>query len=314
MHSISPYLIRSYNSNASTNDKYFSLNRVGQKDVLLLLNDFISENSKAPDDEPSEEFLNNDNLNKQVYYFSDVSFDAQKRTIHGWFNVGQYGTASDILRIETGDLAYRKTTKDADMTRHFFKFNLPVDVSRGICIFHTNRGHGIKTLFSDLFSIYFRQKTSSNIQFKPMSYEKALQKWADANVKEIRVKGFKGISDVADKLNGMGNNDINIVIKSNRGAAFGLFKQYTEQDTEQQKLVEMLEPLGVKTQTVLEINGKRRVFNIGHDEDNSICQIDVDDEVTLIDGIPILSSMNTWVDDILKEYIDQLYPQPQEPS
>jgi len=311
MHSISPYLIRSYNKNLTTKKKYCVLNKIGQKDLLIMLRDFITPRTKT---EGGESFINKFETTKQVYFFSDINFDATKRTIHGWFNVGHYGISSDILNIETGDLDYLKTTKNADMIKHYFKFNIPLDVDEGVCIFHNYNGRGVKSLFEKIFSPIFKAVTTLNIQLNPLPYEKAIQKWADANVKSLSVKRFEGAQDLVDYIEANKHIESEITLKPKRGKNFGLFSDFKNPDSEQHELIEILKPLGSQITTVLKLGDQSRTFTIGQDDSNPICQIDVDEVVISDQGIPDLTLMNNWVNVIINEYLEQLHPLPPEPS
>jgi len=299
MHSISPYTIRCYIPTLSNKNKYGVLNKVGQNDVLHMLNNFIQSKTAS---------IHTVNDSKQIYNFSDVNFDEKKRRLSGWFNVGAYGMAGDIIDIKSGHVDFTKTVNNADMIKHYFQFCVPLDKNEGICIFHNNRGRGVKTLFYDIFAPYFLTATKLTLQFNPLSYEKAFQQWVNAEVKELHVTKFDAVKDLADYPKEMGHLESTVIFKSPKGKPFGSFNLFNKEGTDQHRLVEIFNGEGQQIKTVLELNGKRKTFVLGSDTTNSVCKIEVDDDVTLTDGVPDLSSFHSWVNGIIKEFSKDLYP------
>lgn len=299
MHSISPYSVRCFNQNLSDKDKYCVLNKVGSKDALVLLHDFVKLNCKS---------LTDHSKTKQAYYFSNINFEEKERRLSGWFNVGTHGMAGDILNVKTGKKDFEKTIDNADMVRHYFQFYFPLDVNEGFCIFHSYRGHGVKTLFSTIFAPYFTKQTSLNLLLSPLAYEKAFQAWTDANVKELHVTSFSGLGDVADNMKNFKHLEAKLTLKPKRGGIFGTLSDLNKKGTEQHAVVELISKLGTQTKTVVELNKRRRTFIVGHNENNSICQIELDEAVEMEHGVPQFESLHLWVNDILNEYSQKIYP------
>jgi hypothetical protein len=300
MHSISPYSVRCFNKNGPKNDKYCVLNKVGSKDALVVLHDFISSHNAS---------LVSHVKTKQAYIFSNINFDAKERKLSGWFNVGSHGMASDILNIKTGNKDFVKTIDNADMVQHYFQFHFPLNRNEGLCCFHSYRGRGVKTLFSEIFAPYFLAQTSLNMQFNPLAYEKAFQPWVDANVKELHITKFTGLKDIADASKKMGHCEAKLILTPDKqNKFFGKFSDLTKKGSEPYLLVEHLSGLGSQTKTVVELNGKKRIFIVGADESSSVCQIELDDDLIMDNGAPQFDSMHSWVNDILSDYLKKLYP------
>ncbi|MET0082687.1 MAG: hypothetical protein ABW079_06705 [Sedimenticola sp.] len=301
MHSISPYMLRCFNQNlpGKGNDKYSPLDKVGKYDTFHLLKSFIEakqDNFKIVED------------SKQVFRFQGMEYDEKKREIFGWFQVGSYGIKTDIINIDNGEVDFEKAQNNAEIIRHYIHFFIPNKFNEGIAILHAYRGNGVKTLFYNLFKPYFNQYTNLNIQMNPLSYDKAMASWQDANAKELKVTKFVGLTDIADQLRNLGHKEQELIIKPPRNGALGKLKDYFNKDSEQAKAVEVLSPLGSQVKTVVEINGKRRTFRVGQFDYNTLCEIELDDEVKLIDGNPELTSMHKWCKTILQEYSITMYP------
>ena len=142
-----------------------------------------------------------------------------------------------------------------------------------------------------------------------MAYEKAFQEWSNANVKEVVVTAFSGLTDTSDNLNSSGlfghfeKPDVRLKPKSK--IPFGnLFIK----GSDGLKVVEMLKPLGEQVKVVAEMGNKKRTFKIGAEPENSICQIELDSSVDVIDGTPAFQSIHSWTNGILDEFMNALYP------
>lgn len=299
MHSISPYSIRISKKNSRGDKKYLELHKAG---LLPKLFDFISCNCSV---------LKDDNL-KQTYLFSDVTYDDKNNKLYGWFMVGHHGMVTEIVNSDTGMVDYNKQNYHAELIKHYFQISLHTDgCDEGICAFHSSRGNGIKTLFNKLFEEYIDLNGLDwTVTLRALAYEKAFKEWSNANVKEVVVTKFKGLPDVTDNTNEengiYGHFELpNVKLKPKSKIPFSdLFIK----GSDGLKAVEMLKPLGEQVKVVAKIRGKRRTFKIGADPENSVCQIELDKSVDIIDGTPNLESIHNWTNDIIKEFHHSLYP------
>lgn len=302
MHSISPYLIRCFNpaiESKKAKDKYCVLDKIGQHDLYNLLKVFLSaktENYQLVED------------TKQVYKFSELSFNDETRHIYGWFQVGTYGMKTDIINIESGQVDFEKAKNNAEIIKHYLHMYIPAGFNEAICMMHSYRGHGVKTLFTDIFSPYFREATTLNLQLSPLAYEKAIETWQEANTKELKIIKFEGLKDIADQIKNLGHEEQELIMKPPRKGTFGQLKDFFNPNSEQAKIVEVLSELGSQIKTVVELNGKKRTFTVGADALNSVCRIDFDDSVLMQEGAPMIESLNSWILVIINEYVTVMYP------
>lgn len=301
MHSISPYLIRCFNPaiEGKVEQRYSNLDKIGQNDLFVLICTFIKNQSGQ------YQIIEK---TKQVYNFSEISIDERYREIYCWFNVGHYGTKTDIIDVTTGKIDYKKTNKNAEIIKHFIKFYIPRNVNEAMCFFHSYRGDGIKTLFSNIFCDYFNEATKLNLQIKPLSYKKAITAWLDAQIKEIRVVKFSGLKDIADQVKHLGHNEQVLSIKPPRKGSFGKFKDYITKDTNEYQMIEVLSDFGSQIKTVVEFEGRKRTFTVGSNASEPIAEIELDDNVILVDGFPELKSIAAWVKEIIKDFNKHIYP------
>lgn len=301
MHALAPYMFRCYNPDAVKEQRYSALSNINNHDLLSILNTFIEKYNK--------EFIISDET-KQVFRFNEITVDNNNREIYGWFESGYYGTKTDIINIETGNVDFEKAKNNAEIIRYYVHFYIPRDVNEGMAFLHTYRGDGIKTLFMRLFGEYFREVTRLVIQMNPLAYDKAIDKWMDAVAKEIKVTKFHGITDLAEQAKKLGHNEQELTIKPPRNAGLGKLRDYFTKNTEQAQLVEVLKGYGETVKTVVERDdGRKRTFHIGTSTKGAVCEIIFDEEqVTFIDGMPEINSLNEMVDSIIIEYNKLLYP------
>ena len=301
MHALSPYLLRCFNNDlgGKREQRYSTLDKIGSYDLFELIKSFIKNISKS---------YNIQEKTKQVFQFSDISFDDKKREVFGWFNVGYYGIKTDIIDIKTGKVDFEKAQNNAEIIRHYIHFYIPRGVNEGMAFFHSYRGNGIKTLFYTLFAEYFKDITKLNIQMNPLAYDKAVNAWLDATAKEIKLTKFTGLSDAADQIKKLGHNEQELIIKPPRKGSLGRLRDYLTKGNDKLAAVEALSEFGSQVKTVVELNGKKRTFSVGANSSNSVCEIELDDDVIMDEGIPNISSMNRWVRQIVAEYAQVMYP------
>jgi hypothetical protein len=301
MHSLSPYLIRCFNPQLSgkNEDKYSVLDKVGQYDTFSLLKNYIE--SKSEDFSIVEE-------TKQVFRFHQMLIDSDKRIVCGWFQTGHYGIKTDIINISTGKVDFEKAQNNAEIINHFIYFFLPQSFNEGIALLHGLRGNKIKTLFHRLFKEYFKDITKLNFQMNPLSYDKAFKEWQDSNAKEIRLIRFEGFSDIADQIKMLGHEEVEVKLKPPKKSTLGKLKDYFDKDSDQAKAIEVLSPICAQIKTVVELNGKKRTFIVGHSATNSICEIEAPEDLELSHGNPEYNAIKKWCEEISEEFSETMYP------
>ena len=300
MHSISPYTLRSYNPHSTEKkfeDRYSKLGQAGQSDMFKVFKGYISSQDdtyKLVED------------TKQVYRFCDFRFDEARRSIDGWIWAGVYGTKNDIIDIETGKPDFEKTQKHAEIIRHYVRFWIPANLNEGIALLHGFRNHGIKTILFNVLSAEFKRATTFTLHMNPLAYEKAFNEWKDAATKEIKVTRFTGLDDKADIVRKLGHNEVEVSFK--RGN-LGRLSDYLNPESDQARAIEVLKPLCATVKAKVKVGDKSRTFTLGAPVAQQVCQIELDEEDVLMkDGNPVNESLHGWCTDLLKEYIEILYP------
>jgi hypothetical protein len=301
MHEVAPYLFRSFNKGLEgrIEERYSTLDNLGDKDLFYLLRDFLKANSGA------YKILED---TKQVYQFESLQIDEDKREIFGWFNVGTYGMKTDIINVATGDVDFEKAKDNAEIIKHYIHYFIPRGFNEAMAFIHSYRGIGVKTLFYTLFSQHFKDMTGLVIQMNPLAYDNAVNAWLDATAKEVKLTKFVGLNDIADQVRLLGHGEQELIIKPPRRGEMGRLRDYLNPDSPQMQAVEIMGEYGAQVKTVVEMNGKRRTFNVGRNRTSALCEIEVDENIIGDDGVPDFSKINSWVRDIVAEYALTMYP------
>ncbi|MBH3422869.1 hypothetical protein [Pseudomonas gessardii] len=303
MHSIAPYSIRCFNPYSAArniDERYSILDKVGQFDAYKIFQDFlVAQDDKFKIVEDT----------KQVYRFYGMKFYEDKREIAGWFEAGYYGVKNDIIDIETGNVDYEKTQKNAEIIKHYVRFYMPVGFDEGIALLQSYKGNGIKTLLYDLLRVNFNEVTKKTLQMNPLAYKKAFKVWEEALAKEIKLTKFVGMPDITDQLKRLGHKEQQLIIKPPSRGSLGKLKDYFDTNSEQYQVVEFLSPMCSDVKAVAELNGKKRTFTIGRPAEEQVCEILIDeDEVDMVAGNPEPVSLHKWCSTVLQDYVNSLYP------
>lgn len=301
MHTVTPYSIRCFNPDAkNVKQKHFALSDIKGNDLFLLLNGFFKSIAGAyhpVDDE------------KAVYSCRSVDSNESTREIWGYFCVGHYGVNSDIISVNNGEVVFNKGEENADVFKYYFRFSLPSGSDEGVCLFHAYRGDGFKTIFLTMFNKYFKNKTGLPVIMNTLSDENLIKKWAQGEVKELKVVRFKPAPDIVDRLKGFGHIESEYVVRPQRRKILGRFSDFTTNGSEQAKIVEFLEQDAEEVKVTVSLGGQKRTLRVGKNANNRLCQVDVDLKIVqLVGGIPSIDSMNPWASILLQDFMGKIYP------
>ena len=301
MHAVAPYLFRCFNRGleGSIEERYSTLDNLGNNDLFYILSNFLRTNTGAY--KIIEE-------SKQVYQFDDLQIDEENREIYGWFNVGTYGMKTDIINVSTGEVDYEKTKNNAEIIKHYVHFFIPRGFNEAMAFMQSYRGVGVKTLFYALFSQYFKDLTNLVIQMNPLAYENAVNAWLNATAKEVKLTKFVGLNDIADQVRLLGHGEQELIIKPPRKGSMGKLRDYLTPNSQHMQAVEFMSEYGAQVKTVVEMDGKRRTFNVGRNRTSALCEIEVEENIIGDDGVPEFARINTWVREIVAEYAHTMYP------
>jgi len=115
---------------------------------------------------------------------------------------------------------------------------------------------------------------------------------------------------IEDQIERLGHNEVetDLVVKPPRRASLGVLADYFTQGTEQQVAVEALSHLCTTVKTIVELNGRKRTFNLGGNPSGQVCEVEIDDKITVIAGNPKMDEMHAWCRILMNEFLQNIYP------
>lgn len=295
MYSLAPYFIRCYDKNNKSKkveERYDYLNRIGQYDIYKLLDEFISLHKDFEKISDS----------KETYKFHNVVKKPTERVISGWMSLGHYGIKNDIINTDDNKLVFSKEENHADVKNYYFRFYFPLESRKGICLLYAYKKDGIKSLFQKEFSKFFTEKTNKNIQINPLTYDKAVIPWLEAEAKEVRVIGFTAPKSLEDSISALGDIEGEYVLKPKKNSTLGKFKRFRRKDTEQSKLVELLSENASQVKVKVVMPSGSKTFSVGKSERSTMCQIEIDlNVVKVVAGNPDFKSLDIWASSVISD-------------
>lgn len=302
MHSLAPYTIRTYDP------QYFRLhNAYPPLDKILGRFDLYEIFKECFLQKGSNFHIINDE--KKIFRILDLLVDDKTRVIKGFLEQGNYGLKSDIINIETGDIDYEKTEKNAELIKYYFYLKVPVTYNEGLAFFQIYKSVSAKTLISNILSKFYKDRSGLVLQFNSLTDGKSFDKWKNAQVKEVKLTKFTGIDDKAQRISNLGhkeNIETVLTIKPKKGN-LGLLNNFLNKNTDQFKSVEVWEEECQQVKTVVSLNGKSRTFTVGRNQTTALCEIEAPDYVEVQGGLPTPDTLNQWFEEIDQEFTRSLY-------
>lgn len=247
----------------------------------------------------------NDESDQTHMSVSFYSICSQGRCVWGVISSGQYGVKGKIKNIKTGEEKYDKEVDDADITDRLFLFFAPKEKDEAILVLHNVRGHGFKGVLSKGFREYFRAKTGLFLRFPTLSYDKAVEKWLDGNVKEVVATGFKFPTAIEDSVDGLGHEQVDVVLKPPRKRTFGSFRNF--KGDSKPKAISYLEQESAVVKALVEVDGKTRTFTISGSGGVPVTRLEVEPNVFDTEGIPDFIKMRDNVVEVVNELCQSIY-------
>lgn len=298
MHSFSAYTLKVHDKliAAPRGEQYHDLSSIRTHDMLDFVKAFL-------DTLKSE--MHDDSETKKTYQVTQVS--KKGRHVYGWIEYGEYGLAGTIVNRKSKRKTYDKAHDDSDVTPLYFNFCIPEKSKTGIALLHTAGGRGVKTFFYKEFSAYFKKSVGLNFQMPPLAHEKSVKTWLEnSDVKEIRLGRYALTDKSADVANKIGVERAELVLKPQRGKNFAsMISLQTKQVDDDQSVVEILSSFASDIKAVVESGGRTKVLSLRNSEPISAIEID-ETNVTMTDGTPEVTSLHTYAQDLISEFIKQV--------
>lgn len=310
MITISPYSLRSFNKekkeNKENNGYELMDNIKGEFDLFDLTREFCEKNKAV-----------NQKDDDSKIYFELIEFvvDSEERKISFTYNVGEYGSKSNIVDVDTKVVSHEKKTNEAEINEYLFTMYFPKNKDESFLFMQCIRGRGILTKFSDLFRQFYKDKTDLVIQINPLTYQKAMEKWLEGEVKEYKFINFLPFEDKADFKKSLGHDEVRTEYTVRpRKSKKGFLKRYTLKQVleEESNIIEVMDDLiarSDKMKVVVELNGKPKTITIGKNASEPVYQIEPDEgDLEFDDGNnPTKESLEKWIDHIYTDFTESMY-------
>lgn len=298
MHSFSAYTLKVHDKliAAPRGEQYHDLSSIRTHDMLDFVKAFL-------DTLKSE--MHDDSEAKKTYQVTQVT--KKGRHVYGWIEYGEYGLAGTIVNRKSKRKTYDKAHDDSDVTPLYFNFCIPEKSKTGIALLHTAGGRGVKTFFHKEFSAYFKKLVGLNFQMPPLAHEKSVKTWLEnSDVKEIRLGRYALTDKSADVANKIGVERAELVLKPQRGRNFAsMISLQTKHPDDDQSVVEILSSFASDIKAVVESGGRKKILSLRNSEPISAIEID-ETNVTMNDGTPEVTSLHTYAQDLINEFIKQV--------
>ncbi|OYR58758.1 hypothetical protein DJ83_14500 [Halorubrum ezzemoulense] len=130
------------------------------------------------------------NDDKEKTFLVDEYFvDHENRLVEGVISTGDYGYASELRDIETGEKTYDKDEDESELLPFYFLFWIPETIEgelyqngeRGIMVFQQINGRSFKTSFTKRFDeMYIQDADETMFEIRPVTTQDILQKVVDS--------------------------------------------------------------------------------------------------------------------------------------
>lgn len=311
MITISPYSLRSFNrekKEKKENNGYEPMDNIkGEFDLFDLTEEFCRNNKS----------VNRKDDDSKIYFeLIGYTADLDERKISFTFNVGEYGNKSNIVDVDTKEVSHEKKTNEAEINEYLFMMYFPENKDEAFLFMQCIRGNGILTKFSDLFRQFYKDKTGLVIQINPLTYQKAMEKWLEGEVREYKFINFLPFEDKTDFKKSLGHDEIQTeyTVRPKKSKK-GLFKRYTLKKMleDGSNVIEAMDDLITRSdrmKVVVELDtGAKKTITIGKNASEPIYQIEPDeDDLEFDDGNnPTKESLEKWIHRIYTDFTESMY-------
>lgn len=304
MHSASPYTLRAFDPDyQKLHGKYPSLDKIkGHLDLFKIFADFTKQ---------KENFFTIIEDEKKIYRICNLVINHQERVISGFLQIGHYGIKTDIINIETGEVDYPKTEKNAELIGYYFYLKIPKTYNEGLAFFQVYKGVSAKTLLYTLLNSHYKSLTQLSIQFNPLTYENSMNAWKDGLVKELKLVKFTGLEDRAERISKLGHKEkieTIVTLKPSKPGVLGKLEEYFSAESERFQAIELWEKESQSVKTIVQLNGKSRTFSVGRNHTTALCEVEAPECLDIEGGLPTPQALNQWFKELDNEFSTNIYP------
>jgi hypothetical protein len=238
------------------------------------------------------------------------------RVLTGLIESGDFGIATQLRNVITGQVTYNRPVDDAENVPLYFLIWIPEEGQRGILILQKLGILGIKTpLLAELKRRFETEFDSLRLVLNKLTYNRIVRNYLDnGRVTEIRLIQYEAPDDIralyANRDEALKEVYVEYVVhaKSRKHIRIGdRIRAVLEGRRGANNLVEIAGFQPHKTKLNIEINGKRRTIDMGQTGALSL-DFDISDEVEIDaqSNLPTFDSTDRIANELLEELQQQL--------
>lgn len=242
-------------------------------------------------------------------------FHFQDRSLTGIVKTGEFGYEAEIYNVQADNVAYQRTTDDAEMMPFYFLTNLPIRRTVGVLMFQRRSQYGITTAFQQDFAPYFeRVCPNDRIVLSPLVPEQMINNYIEnGQLTKVRFIRHAVPQDIADAYDAGGHvqeeDHVELVILPGRGRRIPLLGRLAEViqgDRNVNNLIELEDFDYDNVKVELEVAGSHRTLDLS-DVMRLKAHYDITGDLEIgQDGHPVFASIDQIARGLMNGLLDNL--------
>lgn len=241
-------------------------------------------------------------------------FKTRNRSITGLFDSGDFGYESNLLNIESSQIAHQRRINEAELLPLYFSFTIPRNVETGVLLLQRTGVRGVKTALSFALDGYF-SKNCPGYRFKisPLILKDLIAQYLkEGHVNSVRFIKYNIPKDLADQFDhdyDVKEGSMEIIIKARRKGEIPVISRIKDVLEEKRKIRDILVFEGYEYDNVkiqVEVGGKTKTLDLEHPS-NLKTRFDITKKVERgKDGHPTFESMDNEAREIARGILNRM--------
>lgn len=232
-------------------------------------------------------------------------------TVHGIITAGEYGFATNLMNVNTGDIAHTKDKDEADMMPFYFLAYLPSHQDEGILLLQRRGNRGIRPVFSGDFKSHVEKKCPGvTLEINSLVPRQLLNEYLEngrfSSLRLIQMgipSGLVKAKDAKGHTEREGKLEVKYIPARGKGLDIGnKVKNFLDGSLSLSDFVEVSGSQYDKAIVEVDLYGSKKTIDLS-DTDKMNTNIDITKEVRINEqGLPVFES----IDGIAQGLLDRL--------
>ena len=228
-------------------------------------------------------------------------------SIWGLLEAGDYGYASELVKVSTMERSYLRETDDAELLPFYFLLNVPEKTDKGILIVQRYGNRGVYTEFTTALRRSFEESHGEYIlDIRRHVPAAVIEMLMQGQVKTIQLTSYSLSADLADRIRWKGNrtdvSEVVITIKAKRKGTLARpiwLDHMLKSKSNLNEIPDSLAEIASKVRVEVSYNGKKRYVDF-ESQDKIAPYLDVTSDIKFgVNGHPTFDSIHTVSSDLL---------------